>query len=237
MYKYYNRKTNINPDYFINVNTPESAYLLGLLWADGCVRKNNYHYNIDLSIITKDYKSIAKLFNYFGKWTIYKRQRKNRQEQTIIKTSNKRLFDFLVSKDYKIKSITSPHKILSIIPDNLKHYWFRGYSDGDGCFCFSKPYNRRFSFSGDYNTNWRCIRKIFAKYKYILQKRILKKHKNSTIFIYRKSDILNWGSYLYKNYTKDHIGYPRKYDKWKSMFEYNIHYNAKNFNLPKEHFQ
>jgi hypothetical protein len=69
--------------------------------------------------------------------------------------NNKEYHRFLSDNDYQTKSACSPVKILAILPESVRHYWWRGYFDGDGSFnlqptcagiCVAAPYEQDLTF-------------------------------------------------------------------------------------------
>lgn len=128
---------SVNPSQFMDVVTPEVAYLLGFLWADGyvSVKYLNGHernWTVGLGIVYSDYADIKPVLESVGRWSVLTHRQEGRQPQARIRISNKPLGRFLKENDYGDKKV-APTKILSRIPDHLKHYWWRGYFDGDGC--------------------------------------------------------------------------------------------------------
>ena len=152
-------KREIRHNFFNNINFEEQAYLLGFIFADGCVNEERHTLSININkqdqyIIDllkdispeaytreqKSYKSIA---------TVRGRQVKNHGSiRTNI--SSKILIEDL--KKYGViqnKTYTDMH--LPIVSDDilLKHF-IRGYFDGDGCFTYSirkpNPKNREINY-------------------------------------------------------------------------------------------
>ena len=128
-----------------------------------------------------------------GKWKFYKKTSHN----TIpCRLTNKFIHNFLVENDYISKSTASADKILSKIPEHLKHYWWRGYFDGDGCFCKS---NRSYIFtiSSNIDQNWNFIDTlfnnldIFYKIKFVIRK--TRNSRNSTFKFVVKKILLSLG--------------------------------------------
>ena len=138
-------------------------------------------------------------------------------------SSNKILYNFLTEKGYEEKSLEDPYKILDIIPENLKHYWWRGYIDGDGSFyCNKKNHVYRFQISGSYNQKWDSLIKLCEnlKVEYHVKKyekisKLGKIHRYSTLDVRKIDSIQKMGNYIYQNY--DYLGLDRKYHKFQSI--------------------
>ncbi len=198
-------KTNL--DDWINVKKPEIAYILGLLWADGYI-SNKQRFHIRIALVKKDLDEILWIFDKIGKWTKCERQPKVGKLQLILGMScGTELINYLVSKDYKDKSYKAPHKILKTIPKHLKHYFFRGYLDGDGCIGLNSYI---IGFSSGYNQNWKFLPKTFNIRRWINNKG----HKGSEARLCRKHQTLNYCKRLYHNAEKDKLYLPRKYERY-----------------------
>jgi biotin operon repressor len=120
-----------------NFDNPFVVYFWGFFWADGYVGRvnNNLNFRIakdDFNCIKDRVKEIAPLW----KITEVSFKNPNYKIQTCAMTTNYHLHGFFKNYDYHIKSGASATKILNAIPKNLRHYWWRGLFDGDGCFCF-----------------------------------------------------------------------------------------------------
>lgn len=208
------------------VNSPEKAYTLGFLWGDGTIKKhkittnswsNIYYPNLEIN--KKDLDEIIKLFNVWGNWSLYVRQRPNRKKQGSITLFNPYFGWFLTENDYIIKSYTEPTKILSKIPENLKSYWWRGFIDADGCFYSNKCANQ-FSLAGQYDQTWKETVNLFISLnieKYQIQQKIFKSKLNlisrgSIIRISNSQTIIELGKYIYSDNLN--IGLKRKYNKY-----------------------
>ena len=73
-----------------------------------------------------------------GNWNKYyiKGRLKNNticKDSILYRIGFKKLYNIFKEYDYDIKSTISPYKILNSIPKELKHYFFLGLIDGDGC--------------------------------------------------------------------------------------------------------
>lgn len=166
-------KREIRHNFFNNINFEEQAYLLGFIFADGCVNEERHTLSININkqdqyIIDllkdispeaytreqKSYKSIA---------TVRGRQVKNHGSiRTNI--SSKILIEDL--KKYGViqnKTYTDMH--LPIVSDDilLKHF-IRGYFDGDGYFTYSirkpNPKNREINYR--ISAHWTICCKTFS---------------------------------------------------------------------------
>ena len=198
-------KYKINPNLFLNINTPEVAYFLGVLWTDGHISKKTNSISISCSL--SDALEYKKIFDKIGKWNFYQHpnRKENEKKQGQFVTNNFYIHKFLCENDFSEKSIKSADKILEIIPNNLKKYFFRGVVDGDGCFYVNKKnYSYQFNISSSYEQDWNYLIKFLIEIdisSYKLIKRIYNKNeksnKSSYIRITKKLDIKKLGDYLY----------------------------------------
>ncbi len=206
-------KHNVNENNFTNIRTPEVAYLLGLIWADGYLVTGN-KYNVEITCLLDDMKNIENIFDKTGKWRKSIRNRKNRRPVLVIGTSNEKLVDFLRTNDYQAKSEYPANKILSKIPNNLKRYWFLGLVDGDGCFYVGKN-AKQFCIASSYNQDWSFVEDLFKEINipvYEIRKHISKTgSKSSIIRLSNPKEISKLIKYLYPNGYE--FGFIRKFDK------------------------
>lgn len=204
----------VNPNQFLNIDSPEIAYLLGFIWADGNISKMSYQ--ISLSIQKEDADQIAHLFDRTGEWGIYNRKRTTWKEESCFYISNKIIWSFLKENDYDIKSGASPDKILSKIPENLKHYWWRGYFDGDGSIGCGK--GNQLVLASVFFQDWSFCIDLFSKLnilKYSI--RVSKdniKSRHSEFILQNMIGIDKFCRFIYQNYENDNIGLDRKYKKY-----------------------
>jgi hypothetical protein len=218
-------KCNINPELFYNISTKEISYLLGLIWADGFLNpsKNGKNSNLGFTMVKEDIDIIKPTLELIGKWNYYERKQTVETWKSSINviTNNKRILNFLLDHDFDKKSYISADKILSKIPDDLKHYFFRGLIDGDGCFYHYRPEKgstlRQFTLASSYEQDWSYFEELCKEknIKYNIKRTIGKKSSSSVIRITNKDGILKLGEYIYKDFQEDNIGLVRKYEKYK----------------------
>lgn len=196
---------------------------MGYLWGDGNLHsyknKNNIKSNVcyaRLDIVFSDLKQIINLFSVWGNWKIYYVNRSNRQPQGRIELFDKNFGWFLTQHDFLIKSKSEPTKILSVIPEELKPYWWRGFVDADGCFYIHETQHlRQFSLAGSFENQWEEAEKLFNELKiskFQKQYKNTTKSKSSVIRLSNRDNIIKLGNYIYGD--KLSIGLKRKYDKF-----------------------
>jgi intein-encoded DNA endonuclease-like protein len=208
---------SVNPKVFIKHFNETSAYILGLLWADGHIVYKKNRCIIRLENKIEDSKIFYKIFLETGDWKFYSLYRNNKQ-YGLITTSNRVIVEFLAKNDYVSK--TSPEKILSVIPKKLHNHWIRGFIDGDGGWYFNKKlYKRIFHVTGAFDTNWNFFTNILddLDIKYSLQYKVNNNHRASCVYVYSKKLLKKLGDFIYKS-DKDCNHYlDRKYQIWKKM--------------------
>lgn len=206
-----NNDFNINIEQFLNIQKPEVAYILGFLWADGYIIRNE----IRLEIVKDDLDHIKPILESIGTWTYSYRDRNRNGVKTKTSgravTSNRKLKEFLACYDYDKKSYVSADKILSKIPNELKHYFFRGFVDGDGNIY---PPKKRITLAGSLKQDWGFISKICDELK--IKHNIYcnsNKSTNSVVEINGINGVI-FGNYIFKG---NEFGLKRKSDKFNKI--------------------
>lgn len=130
------RKYGINENYFDSIDTPEKAYILGFLFADGS--NNPKKQTVSMSLQEEDFDILEKIRLEIG----------SKKPLEYLDYSNKHDFGYTYKNQYRLllfsKKISSrlsslgmiPSKSLFLkypdIPSNLHRHFIRGYFDGDG---------------------------------------------------------------------------------------------------------
>lgn len=215
----------VNPKQFLKIESPEVSYLLGLIWADGHINYANNNTKTPIikhNSIEEDNKCFLPIFKSTGNWNSFTTTNEKAIGNKPISTnwtSNRILGEFLVEHDYKKKEV-SPSKILNKIPDNLKHYFFRGFFDGDGSVSvgFSKngAMYKSVSFSASKEQNWIFITDLLDELdiKFKIRKLEDEKGKSSQVNFFNKHDIIKFFNYINKTNDYNKIGLKRKYEKF-----------------------
>ena len=204
-----------NVSHFIKIESPFIAYMLGFLWADGTVAKKTF--NIKFGIVNLDFNDIKERWLKTAKkwrYRIDKSKNPNHNDVAIVELNNYQLWTFLKENDYLIKSGASACKILSKIPNNLKHYWWRGYFDGDGSISLSKQSRAAtVNIVSVIYQDWTFYRKLCKQLdiKYTIFKRNTPNCKSSAVYFNKKEHIDKFRNYIYKG---SKFGLYRKYKKF-----------------------
>lgn len=136
------RLYKIDENYFDVIDTPNKAYILGFLYADGCNNKNKG--TISMSLEEKDKHILEDIRNEIG----------SERPLEFIDYSNKHDFGYTYKNQYRLLLFSAhmcriletygvvPNKSLVLdfpnLKDNLLHHFIRGYFDGDGCITQGK---------------------------------------------------------------------------------------------------
>lgn len=138
---------------FITCRTPQVAYLLGLCWADGHLRKVNSRcrgYILSLALKTEDFETVRPVIMRSSPfWKIY-----TEKARTTALITSRELHQYLARMDFFNKSISSPSKLLNNIPIGIRHYFWRGFFDGDG-YISCKPSAKTVIICGHIRQNWK----------------------------------------------------------------------------------
>lgn len=129
-----NRTYYCNENYFKTIDTPERAYLLGLIASDGCVYKRENHIGVlSLSFHEKE----IELLNIV--------QRELETNQPILHKEN--IISLAINSDILFNDLKNynivPRKTwiyepVSLENDKLTWHYLRGYLDGDGSIYYCK---------------------------------------------------------------------------------------------------
>lgn len=200
-------------DTFRNVTLPETAYLLGFIWADGHIHIPSGGIIIDC--VKEDMDALEGVFDKTGVWRKHQMNRKDKRTSRIFRTYNRSLANYLCSKDYGRKSEASPDLILETIPDNLKHYFWRGYFDGDGCVYIDKKMGFVVSMAGSYKQDWTALALLGNQLNIEITNHQRKHGKSvsSSMFIRTKHHGIKFLNWIYDGFELDNIGLSRKFDK------------------------
>lgn len=149
------RKYPIKEDFFDKIDTEEKAYILGLLYADGC--NNTDRNSVSLGLKESDKEVLEKITEIIQPTkplqfvdTYKSREKtgfKNSQNQYRLVIANKHISQRLVELGCgksKTHSLTFPTE--EQVPSHLIRHFVRGYFDGDGSVSGDKQ--KQFSFVG-----------------------------------------------------------------------------------------
>ena len=154
------------------------------MWADGNISNSRNNYNIRIEANYNDMVEIENIIMKTGNWTKYTiKGRMGNNDILCYKIGFKKLYNIFREYGYDKKSEISPFKILELIPDNIRHYFFLGLIDGDGCFYINKKqYTYQFILVSTYEQDWTYMKNLcnnlnISKYRIDKKKNKPKKKK------------------------------------------------------------
>lgn len=238
------KKYKINENYFETIDTPEKAYLIGLMQTDGCIKKIKLKklgcsYKIQLGLQMEDKDHLQKILNWMGSdypisdQVKYTKTGKATYFSRFVITSNKMGEDLLKHNIFPKKTgkVTKPNTI----PTELEKYFWLGAVDGDGCLTKTKHQQKRrniktkeikyidnyTNFSINLVGNYDFVNGfyIFCKNNYNLQKNIHIKQKGKTrySFPFYSCTIYNKEAFIVMTSLyqyNKHISLERKYNRY-----------------------
>ena len=134
------RHYSINENYFDNIDTPNKAYVLGLLYADGNNMVETNEIRLALQECDKDILDrIKNEIEYTGplRFVDYNSKSDNFKNQYVLSFTNKHISETLNKIGvWKNKSLILEWP--SWLDETLYSHFVRGYFDGDGCLYLGK---------------------------------------------------------------------------------------------------
>ena len=167
-------KTSVNETIFDNINSKESAYLLGFYIADGNLSGNYF----GISLNEKDKNTLEILKNIIAPnyKLLFVPERVNKyniktNSMYSFKIYNKHISNVLNSYNFGKNKTYNNKSINKIVPEKFMWHFIRGYFDGDGCISKSDTTKKHTTKSGEqkeyHHTNIRWT--IISKDKLILE--------------------------------------------------------------------
>jgi intein/homing endonuclease len=221
-----NRKYKLNESYFSTIDTQDKAYILGILYADGCILEKSK--TIKISLKESDNHILKKISSliYIDYRPLDREICKNSySNNTIINTL--RICSLIMYVDLLVHGLT-PRKSLTLefpktIPNNLMSHFLRGYLDGDGWISVTTRKYKGNPSTKRIRCGFLCSKEFSVELINFLNNLNVKSsividHRCSQIYDVRitsnkSSKILL--DFIYKDAT---IYLQRKYSKYKEMF-------------------
>ena len=218
------QKYVVNSNYFHDIDTPEKAYWLGFLYADGCISKKSAKLILELQ--EQDELSLYKLRSCLDSSHPIKRKIVKFNEKTFhhsyIVIVNKILCNDL------IKHGCIEKKSLILLPPSINpelySAWILGYMDGDGSIKVFKDSSRQkevlrlnISFTGTYEIL------SFIKSFFHSDAKIRHEHRcinNTYNFTITESASLNFLSEMYNTEPLGYMSLDRKRNKFIEYLDY-----------------
>lgn len=212
---------------FDTIDTPDKAYMLGFITADGAVvfSKNSSGNKEKGSLSIEVHEKDKEVLNFFSEKInpeakifpcFYKKKRNYRVyfSSTYLAKSLEK-YGIVQNKSKIIKRVP-----MEFIPKNLLQYYFRGLIDGDGCILKNGSINI-YSGSKDFSLD---VQRILEEEIGVSH---LKIYEGTSYFLSwgKKSDKEKFYNFLYSNLDKTFY-YKRKYDRLKNSIYGNTEVNS-----------
>lgn len=222
------RKYHVNESYFDKINTPNKAYILGFLFADGS--NNRDKCTISMSLEERDREILERI----------RIEMENEHCLEYLDYSNKHDFGYNYKNQYRMLIFSShmcdtlidkgmiPNKSLKLsfpkyLDENLVSHFIRGYFDGDG----SMGVGDVSKLSSSLHISITSTREFCIALNHILQQHEIegkvsdascKNGVTSVLSIHKKADIKKFLDWIYKDAD---LCLKRKYDIYKVYYNYN----------------
>ena len=218
----YNRKYELNQNFFKEINTEEKAYIFGFICADGHVDlKNN---RVQITLAEKDKDILEKICNCLESNTIIKEiirenpyHETERKLLTLLKIglNSSILVKDLVNLGIKPnKTYSLDGNIVKYIPENLMRHFLRGYFDGDGNVIYGVKYSSGTKHNVNICGNLDFLLKTYQVYFPSNNKLYFEKKSRQT-YIWKLSSKENVTKFLEFLYKDAKIYLNRKYEIYK----------------------
>jgi hypothetical protein len=207
------KKHSLNVDYFNHIDTSEKAYVLGLLYADGCNTRKGLYLALaeeDLAVV-EFVKTQLNASNSLRFVPAARTTWKNKWELSIKSAEFSKKLSGVGCIPAKSLVLEFP----AFISDIFMSDFIRGFFDGDGSISCSKGSWRATITSG--SSSFILKLQEFLSKKAIYTK-LYKTGKNNACFslhIARRSDLENFASYIYRPHV---FSMKRKHDKAMMLF-------------------
>lgn len=215
----------IREDYFKDIDTPEKAYWLGLIGADGCVSKYKYYesYKFSIALQEKDGEILSLLGEVTGALAKpFKRTKEdyNRQDQVRLVVSNKEFCLNLIKQGIvPAKTLIYQFPNESQVPNHLIWHYIRGYFDGDGCIFFKQEREKQLDYCVQWTGTKSLLEGIDTRLKDVGVKSLLSKNTNDKVYTLKVSSLRDIKKVFNLMYKDASLFLRRKFNKFNELFE------------------
>lgn len=213
------RKYTLNKNYFAKIDTPNKAYILGFIAADGSVYGNIL--SIELKNGDSEHKLLEQISEELGsnkpiEDTFHYNKRYNLHTQgSRVTFYSDRLVTDLNSYGITPNKTKTLHVNLTLIPNKYLRDFWRGVMDGDGSLYLTNGIHKSLCLVGSKQIITSFHDLIKAKYN-ISCKILNRKDKNMHQITYQKEvNVIQIASYLYENSS---LYLERKYQRALSWY-------------------
>lgn len=179
------RRIPLNENFFEIINTEESAYWLGFLYADGAIINYKNNLTMKVALDSKDHLHLEKFkesLKWKGSVKLYNRSLNDKKllnKTSTIAIGSSKLCNDLIDKGCTLrKTLTIKFPTINQVPNDLIHHFIRGYFDGDGSvFLSNEKHWRNNKISSIIHCRFIGTKELMEKIAEILQlPNILVKH-------------------------------------------------------------
>jgi len=188
----------INENYFDNIDTQNKAYILGMLYADGCNTKGN---KVKLSLQDTDKEILEKIKNELQTdkpLGFYKRSDKNPNHHDIYELV---IYNKHISEQLSKLGCVPNKSLILKFPTNIKKelmpHFIRGYFDGDGHITNSRGYQCNIVSSMDFCVGLNAFLTELNIHNKLVE--VPTNNLSGRICIYNKKDSKKFLDYIYNN--------------------------------------
>lgn len=141
-----------NSMYFHVIDTPDKAYWLGFLYADGGISETNNRHNLRINLQARDKHHLEKFLQCIDgeNITIFNSQKEMNDKiyyGVYISIGDKQMIHDLIDKGcVPRKSLILKFPTQEQVPNNLLSHFIRGYFDGDGTITYSTKKDNKLKF-------------------------------------------------------------------------------------------
>lgn len=208
-------KYSLNIDYFKYIDTPNKAYILGLMASDGCVRDTGA---IRLSLQMGDRHIIESMrteLGYGGPLMTIVRENRKHKDMCLLQVCRMSMYrDLLKLGIIPNKSLILQFPTFNQVPEIYISDYIRGYFDGDGCICVRPKYK---SLYCNFVSSTLFIDKLkpYLETKEIVGGRVYKPVRPETSHLYYgiKTEAIKLLNFMYSSMTPTSLYLHRKYKK------------------------
>lgn len=220
-----NHLDNLTPGFLTDLTDKRNVYLLGRFWADAHFRLGVAP-SIAFECRADDFDSVQRICAQFSATNTRLRQRTREgklfgKPQAAIHIQLGKRAALFRQMGYDTKMC--PRALLGQIPEPLRHYWWRGFFDGDGSLYVARK--KDLAFWSTIDQDWTFLQEMIRKLgheslKITTYRRKGGRHCSSTIGTCKQDIICAFMRYIYQGNDVEEIGLIRKHAKYLSLLEW-----------------
>ena len=226
---YTSKKYNCNDSYFDVIDTPEKAYWIGFLYADGYLTKRTGSNSVGITISNEDiqhlykFKSAVQFTGDINTYTSFKGFQQEGVPYSRISIISQHMCDSLERNGmYYNKSGIIKFPTDEQVPTRFHSHFIRGYFDGNGCLTHGSVHEHKVTqYKVSICSTHEMLRGIEKCFELKQLHALYKRHKNDvnnySLDIGGNKQVVNILNYLYANAT---VYLDRKYEKYLSYLQY-----------------